>query len=163
MNIIPPMRTGSNGFLVERENRDYIETVVQSILIIFFKNVCKNINMFCEHINMYYIPVDILRTFLRFECLTFIERNNINEEINEMIIYLNNIHHLEDENDDLESVIEISEDAIPNYNCNCDNCNLLRSVSDCWDTFNPNDYLIVRLKQMINEMTDDVLLDIFRL
>ena len=159
MDRIPPMKSGSLGFYNDpKPNR--IETALQSILIVFFQNTCKNINEFCEHINLYFIPPHIIRLFLRFECITFIERNNVNEEIEEMIDYLSNGDFQDEEE---ESLYEIHDEIEhnPNYNCSCEKCNLLRTVDEYWDTFTPMDSLIISLKRNIDTLTDEDLLEIF--
>lgn len=152
------MRTGSDGFFIESDNNTYLETVIQSILIVFFKNVCKNIMEFWEHINLYKISPSIIRSFLKLECIVLLERNNINEDVNEMMRYLES-DNFQEEDDDEE--ILINYDLPTNYNCLCESCNQLRNVDYYWSVFNPTDSLLIILKNHINRLTDDDILDIF--
>tara|TARA_Y100000389_G_scaffold204838_1_gene260060 strand:+ start:5686 stop:6171 length:486 start_codon:yes stop_codon:yes gene_type:complete len=157
-NIPDKINTGLNDGGVNILEKQEAEINITSCIMTFMSYSIKSSSIYVEHSGRTIITPDDIKRAMMVEVFMYFKRSDLKVRVDEWRnILLTEIVMSEEEDEDSDSEEEeikdkVSEEIKHKKVCSCEVCNLMNTIKDNWQYYNPEDELGKIFKKHIDGM-----------
>ena len=150
------MKTGYS--ITGDERRQLTEEQVRNIeamILVFTANAIETSFLYVDHSTRNGVTCGDINLALKYEVFKFIDRPNIQEQINITSQILEEEEEEEEEVEEEEEEEEEEEGEVEKFvknNCTCDICAEINSIDNKWEEWNPEEPFLEKLKERIDDI-----------
>lgn len=156
MNNTPfKMMTGTNSDELNVLEKEEAEINVTSAIMTFMSYAIKSSSIYVEHSGRKIITTDDIKRAMMVEVFMYFERPDLQTRVKEwrnILLTEPNLSEDEESESECEEEDKTEEETKNKKICNCEVCDLMNTVKDKWQCYNPNDDLGKIFKKHIDEM-----------
>ena len=162
---------------ISKYEENELNKILTSVLIALTSEALDLANTYSKHSMRNCITETDISYALMYQCKNFIESDNFEDSVSNILSDLNNEDKSDDESDDesdddsddesgdgsddgSNNKENIIEDKFKKSHCQCDDCNNINNVTLWWYSWNPEDELMIALKNSMNRAITDCMVDL---
>jgi len=122
---------------------------IEAMILVFTSHAIETSLLYVYHSTRNGVTCGDINLALKYEVFKFIDRPNIQEQIN----ITSQI--LEEEEEEEEEEVEEEEGEVEEFvknNCTCDICAEINSIDNKWEEWNPEEPFLKKLKERIDDI-----------
>ena len=130
---------------------------IEAMILVFMNHAIETSFLYVDHSTRNSVTCGDINLALKYEVFKFIDRPNIQEQINITSQFLSEEEEVEDYDDDEtdnETDNENEEDIqdFAKNNCTCNICDEINNIDNKWEEWNPEEPFLKKLKERIDNI-----------